>query len=308
MDFVTKQFIVLAKKLRQDLRKGVSSLHNYLENERNATRDYRKAQDAKSIPQITLSSLPYGVEVRKTAADKRADEKYQNKYLRVQRLTVVLIAAYAGIAALQWMETIRATDANEKAASAAETAAKTASATLQSSQSQWRLGERPYLWPSPRGGAKTSGASESPQWETMQSDHKGGFVAAIAVDIKNSGRSPAIEVLATETQYFIGPSKVVRKQASSFVPNYRGLPFANIIPTVAGITPKSAVSPITQEQAANLVNGSWEWYIVGGIRYRDIFMPRIDPYETTYCWRVNPSGMPFGACEFGDSAFHTAIK
>jgi hypothetical protein len=44
--------------------------------------------------------------------------------------------------------------------------------------------------------------------------------------------------------------------------------------------------------------GQWEIYIVGGIRYRDPFEPTIAPYETIYCFKYLPDGLPFGGCDF----------
>ena len=65
---------------------------------------------------------------------------------------------------------------------------------------------------------------------------------------------------------------------------------------------------MSKEEVAHLGDGTWQFFVVGGVRYRDMFSPRIKPYETTYCYRVNMQGMPFGQCDFGPGNFGASMK
>lgn len=62
---------------------------------------------------------------------------------------------------------------------------------------------------------------------------------------------------------------------------------------------------VTVAQDALITNGTWEAYIVGGVQYEDVFpLPQIDPYETVYCFKLNPRGMPYTTCDFRKTTIH----
>jgi hypothetical protein len=73
-------------------------------------------------------------------------------------------------------------------------------------------------------------------------------------------------------------------------------------------TPASKIIEVSNEDFGYLVNGTYDLYIIGGIQYRDMFSPKIKPYETTYCFVTNPVGMPFGECSFAPPYFGNSIK
>lgn len=76
----------------------------------------------------------------------------------------------------------------------------------------------------------------------------------------------------------------------------------------AGLYPRSADRIFTAREYTLIKMGVWEAYIVGGVEYRDIFSPKISPYETTYCYHISPVGVPFGICEFPSNSFGSSVK
>lgn len=118
----------------------------------------------------------------------------------------------------------------------------------------------------------------------------------------NSGKTPATEVIATPSHLEIGPPEVAAEKAKTWKPVYPDNAGAilnnnpNVSMTVGTETPI-----ITKEQEGLWKQGRWQIYIVGAVKYRDVFQPRIEPYETTYCFVLLPIGKPFGNCGWGIS-------
>jgi hypothetical protein len=204
-------------------------------------------------------------------------------------LTLIVVGLYTHYARKQWQEAHRTAEQAVISACAAKSAAETADATLKNSQAQWRIEERPYLFATPQGGFNST--VKTGQTTIITTDPQGKIFADVTVSVTNSGRSPATDVAVTKTIYFIGPTLKVREQVKNFIPKYNF--HLGFVSMKDGITPISDVVPITREQLEYLKFGSWEFYVVGGVQYRDIFTPAIGPYETTYCWKVDTIGLPF---------------
>jgi hypothetical protein len=186
--------------------------------------------------------------------------------------------------------TIKIARANIKAAEAATSAAATASATLTSSKQQFRMEERPYIWAYPVTGPN-NGVLPSV-----------GEKIYIRVDFKNSGRTPATQMVPTESRTIVGPKKEARRQAKEYVAEYPAISGSVFPPEVTGTAPTGYGPKLTEPILANINSGSWKIYVVGAVRYTDVFQPSIAPYETRYCFVFNPTGLPFGGCDFeGDS-------
>lgn len=174
--------------------------------------------------------------------------------------------------------------------------ANSTQAGLENTQKSFRLEQRPYLWAQPRGAAKQPDGT----WGTIRAEDDGkSYRIAVAVDLLNSGRSPAVDVVNTNMEYKYGPSKTATQEAKAFIPATWGGP-VQIVPG-SGMTPTSAILTLTNEEVAHIADETWEVYVVGAVRYRDTFSPKIKPYETTYCFIIRPTGMAFGACNFGNS-------
>jgi hypothetical protein len=207
--------------------------------------------------------------------------------------TLLVIATYTYFAGGQWHEMIRAANASELAAIAASNSADMARRTLDASEQQFREEQRPYIWgvPVPTNETGFVGA--------------GKLSLAVAVQIKNSGHSPAVDVVTTGTEFKIGPKDQVQKEVREYAPKYERISGHMLMTNeVNTVHPKNDQIPaITNTEAGNLKDGTWEAYLVGAIRYTDIFEPSIAPYETRYCFKFETRGAPFSNCAIGNASY-----
>ena len=273
------------------------------------------APDDKPLPQAPVTPPPpKAAESSNSNNEQDATAKElarEFRWVEVWQLVVNGVLALIGIIALiiyngQLKEMRKATKATQVAAEAAKKSADTAADTLTSTQQQFRMDERPYLWPSPHGGTNLSNPGK-PDQSVVIYVNGADITLAAAVDIKNAGRSPALLVQITRTEYIVGPSKKALAAARSYVPEYRNIR-GSIVGTDLAQTPVSTVRKLTKEELSQIVNGTWDAYVVGAVRYRDVFTPTTVPYETTYCFHVQPSGYAFAECDFGEGYFGNSIK
>jgi hypothetical protein len=134
MDYVTRQFINLTKKFRKDLRKYVSNLDRALHKQTETIRESYQATERKqsSPPEVTvLNHLPESIEVHQNAKDTSDERNYRRAAFFVTALTLGAIVVYADLVNLQYREMIKATNAAETTADAA--------------QKQFEASERPWI-------------------------------------------------------------------------------------------------------------------------------------------------------------------
>jgi|ERR1035437_446862 hypothetical protein len=183
---------------------------------------------------------------------------------------------------------------------------------------QFRIQQRPYISAIPRPGATMHIPKPNGKWNAKlppvppglenggdipilkEPIGNGNFRLTIAVDIKNSGRSPAIDELSTPSTIIVGPATEARERARKYVPDYPdragGTLMIEEVKTVSSDQPV-----ISAKENEFITEGVWELYIVGGVRYQDTLTPRITPYETTYCFKLNVTNLPFAGCEFRET-------
>jgi len=226
----------------------------------------------------------------KYETSQQQSEAHSKKILLWTKVSALLIFIYAGLTWWQGCYT-------RKAANAASDAVAFA-------RQQFRMDQRPYMSADPRGANKPRGQTEYFWNEFIP----GGVRVGISMDLKNGGKSPAVDVVNTLTQYKIGPRDEVRKGVQSYVPEYLSTTAATFVPVGGILVPGSDVKTISDEEYQKLKDGTWEFYVVGAVKYRDMFQPAIDPYETTYCYQVVTRGMPFGGCQFKPPHFGNSIK
>jgi hypothetical protein len=220
-----------------------------------------------------------------------------------------VVLAVVGIIALciyygQLSEMRKSSTAAQDAANAAKNAANTAAQGLDFARQQFRMDQRPYLSPEARGGTSLPGGKTGVIVIT-----KNAIGASVAIDIRNIGKSPAIETFDTPTEYKIGPRDDVRREVQNYIPNYTNATVGSMVMMNAAVTPQSGVRALSTEELRKIQDGTWEFYVVGGVSYRDIFSPRMtQPYETTYCYQFVARGIPFHNCSFSPPAFGNAIK
>jgi hypothetical protein len=238
--------------------------------------------------------------VKKYDTEQEKQDSREDTRLEVEIATLIILFIYTAVAAWQGCS-------NQRAATAAKNAAKAAGDNLSFAQQQFRLEQRPYLSPVPRGANVTVDTAKKTSTNSVFFTLKDSSIRSlIAVDLQSIGKSPAIEVDATSTEYKVGPSDQAREATKKYRPEYSG--GVGVVQPSTFLTPASPGLKLTKQEYDWLIDGTWEFYVVGGVKYRDIFSPTIAPYESTYCYRVVTSGMPFVNCDFKPPDFTNSIK
>jgi hypothetical protein len=133
MDYVTRQFINLAKHFRKDLRKALSDLNRALQKQTEAIRDSYQTRNNKESPRpemTVLNNLPSSIQVHQDEQGTKHERNYRRFMFLVSTLTLGAIAVYAALVYWQYREMQKTTIATQKAANAATDAAKTARESL----------------------------------------------------------------------------------------------------------------------------------------------------------------------------------
>jgi hypothetical protein len=115
MDYVTRQFIVLTKKLRKEVRKALEILHKDSQKQIEAIQEARNAyEQGHNAPQVLRAELqvPHPIEVETRPKDKKSGREWYK--IMVETLTLLGVLAYAAVAVRQWREMISARHQNEK--------------------------------------------------------------------------------------------------------------------------------------------------------------------------------------------------
>src|ERR1700730_7651471 len=123
MDYVTRQFIVLAKKLRDEFRQTrenliaeLKQLRKVIEKNNNPATNEDKRADHENPPlklvqpvrvsaEVSITNAPVG----DTPAEKERNYRVQKSIKHAEWFAGVAAAVYGGIAILQWREMIAAT-------------------------------------------------------------------------------------------------------------------------------------------------------------------------------------------------------
>jgi hypothetical protein len=150
MDYVTRQFINLTKKLRDDLRKGLSLLHNDLKHGIKAVNDQTKARDeADQVqpPSPILHAELHIPEAIKTESKADSDRNYSlQKWIAIGTwLAFFSVSIYAYLTLREWREMIYARHQAQGAVEAAIRTARDADISLASQQKLFAIEQRPYL-------------------------------------------------------------------------------------------------------------------------------------------------------------------
>jgi hypothetical protein len=308
MDYVTRQFINLAKRLLRDSRKAFTSLGVDLHHIKNAIKSIDKntrANQQKEQPKIEVVALvhePEGAEAKRKAEYDRTQRRDRIR-LMVEWLTFFAVFFYGYMAVRQWREQISArhqtqgaVDAANRNAAAAEKVAITAENTFNLAREQFRVEERPWVVAF---GKVTPGVQA-----VMPQPLLGGVELTIRVVGKNVGKTPAVDIAGMPYELRIRPTKLLRQELESFVPNYTDVsPGANIPPSEGQsefvFPSKDSPYIIKAEIFKKIQTGELTAYFVGAIRYHDLFKPKIEPYETLFCVVYKPQGLPVGDCPAG---------
>jgi hypothetical protein len=188
MDYVTRQFIFLAKKFRKELRNYVSDLNSALHKQTEAISKSYQAYERKQSPPpevAVLPRLPESIEVHHNAQDTSDERNYKRFTFFVSTLTLGAIVVYAVLVYWQYREMINSREQMQGAIAAANRSAKAAEDATTNSKAQFRQDQRPYVW------LLSGHAYDLPQISQAQG-HIGYLQEAF--HFSNYGKSPAVNV------------------------------------------------------------------------------------------------------------------
>lgn len=186
-------------------------------------------------------------------------------------------------------------DASRIIADAAKSAAETAKDALTSTVENARMDQRAWV-------AADSILSDPPRL-------KEGIVANVAVNFRNSGKSPALYLSVVGKVDPVGSASALTfSYENGTIKRFGVLGPGGICSTsfaVASMNPKTrAPEPLTGTLFQQLVSGNIVWYFHGVVRYRDVFGRS---HLTTFCYYMHdpPGATAFGgdrACEGHNNA------
>jgi len=214
-------------------------------------------------------------------------------------VTFVIVAYYTRAAFIQAQQSIRAAKAAEESAAAATSAADTAASALGFSQEEFRQEQRPYIWLS-----AGMALPETPVGSLSLTElQRRNLPLIISLQAFNGGKSPAIKAINTQVVVIFDTTEVAKKRLRNYVPEYLSGEF--ILPPNSSVVLHSPQEHIViTDQLLNDLGKVRTMYVVGRIRYFDIFSPSLKvPYETAFCAQVNPSGLPFSNCTVPETAW-----
>ena len=214
-----------------------------------------------------------------------------NKAHRIQRwtfwvgvLTLGALVAYTCVTYHEWQAMLESNRITRISAEAAQSAAATAKATLDTSEKSFKQEQRAYV-------SATTFNMTNPPICRFPPDN--GTRVCVDVHTFNSGRTPAIGSRTTRHVTF-GPR--ARKVIESLdVPPF-AVPFSDMWGSGLEHWATGYTKIIDSKTAQSLIDGTTEVYIYGVIQYFDIFG---DYHETGFCSHKLRSGA-FMGCEFGN--------
>jgi hypothetical protein len=304
-----------------DIRAGIASLIAPRQDVQELISTIRNSNEADQLnrehEQSVLVSLRAKEQVRKT--NERHSRRYQYKNYRIQKwlaigtwLTFAAAAIYAAIAASTYHEIQKQTAEAQRAANAAAESAALASwslveseessyFTLQQMEIQSEITKRGIDAANKNAKEALNASIKASQldlraWVGISGvrllQFEEGKPIKIGVDIKNTGKTPAISVVANAT--YVGYNAIWKEPAQRDIDDLR-----------RALTPQTSISPgetLTQtiEVPVSVVQPIWPKiettyayiYVFGIIRYKDI-SPDTPTHETRFCsWIDKPVNQP----------------
>jgi hypothetical protein len=165
--------------------------------------DGRQDEPGGNIEQpIAPVERPHAAVDNPTGDNHSNQKEKKNWPQRVEAVCAVLLVIITGFytyyAAGQLHKMRRATKAAEDSANAAKSAANIAESALQFQQQEFRTQQRPYIYPVP---IRNMGAPDCIVFTPIGNDL---YSVGCAVGMRNSGLSPAVEIVHTMSEVRIG--------------------------------------------------------------------------------------------------------
>jgi hypothetical protein len=116
------------------------------------------------------------------------------------------------------------------------------------------------------------------------------------VEAVNGGHSPAVNFINTEITVIFDVTTVARQKVKEYKATYRSNPGIVLVPNSFSLFHTTDPLMPTDRIVDDLTSGKKAMFILGTLKYTDIFSPKIAPYESQFCFSVHPTGMPLGDC------------
>jgi len=198
------------------------------------------------------------------------------------------VVVYASITYGQWQAVQKSNTINRMNAEAAQSAAATAAATLETSAQSFRQEQRAYLWPS------SFGISE----DISSCPNTTGTNRLCAnVHISNSGRTPALGVhLYCYTTLGPDVGTISNAVKSMEIPSYT-VPSGDVFGSSGDKWKSCAIDGVDDKAVKDIMDGKIPVYVFGIVQYFDIFG---EYHETGFCSYRLPNRGPFLSCDYGN--------
>lgn len=279
-NFITRQFIVLAKKLRKDVRKALSTLHNDFQQYTRAIRDAPKREQQDQKPE--LPPLVVQAELHVPENIERDRQTHENRQHRLQIWVVIgtwaafaAASIYAGVAYLQWREMIGATDAAGRAVDESRRNRVQAERSLKATIDQFHLDQRAWL-----GVDSVSGLPK------LNED----FV--IDVVVKNTGKTPAMKVSFLITYRALKKSeRLAFKHGSVHAEQSNAMLPPN---SIYHANPPIPADKVKQGDLDLIKKGDVTIYVYADGTFEDVFSCR---HWIQFCYFLTTNGKNWVACK-----------
>jgi hypothetical protein len=292
MDYVTRQFINLTKKLRKDLNKALPSLQRGIEKistkiESAAAKNHTDHQKASAPPPVILGELrrpqseidqEEAREIRKEASDTRQEGRDRIRlFFEGSGLLIASVLAVANIGL--WLVTKEVSNATRDAAAAANSQVQASKDSIDATVKQFRLDQRAWL---------------GPKGITLHEMHAPEPIVA-TITIMNFGKTPAMAVSA---RYYLHASDV-KINARDYARHPVEPPPTGISPTFI-LLPNATMDLVPQTGTtdnlgiSSVNNGKKFLYAFAWINYRDVFG---EPHQTKFCALYDARVKTFSTCE-----------
>jgi hypothetical protein len=299
MDYVTRQFINLAKKFRKELPKLANAIRGDFQKQVKAIEEAKNAfNESRNNPSILRAELhiSHPIEVKTESKDKKRSREWYK--LVIETLTFLSVLAYFLVTNRMYHEMISARHQTQHSVEAAERSANAAETANTNQMEHFRTEERPYVW------IQNIGVADEKQQLIFSNRAIWTFVGTneqppINIGVNNFGHSPAVHLHSTKLEVILDKTSIARKKAKAWIPTYQKDVDNVLFPFMqGGLMFGTGYLPVIDIQLmADLRNKAKTAFVLGAVSYTDTSQPPIEPYETIFCYEVNGDGVPFSPCD-----------
>jgi hypothetical protein len=267
MDYVTRQFIVLAKKLRDDVRKSLGAIHADIaklvsilsQQQADAANAQHKADEKENRdePRVVRAELstPIAITVKNEPQDSHPT--WERVKTIVEIVGILAAIFYAYMAVRQWREMISSRHQIQFSIEEARLSRKQSEKALDATITQFHLDQRAWV---------------SVKSVKMTSQNYPNAKGMITISLTNTGKTPAwkatmVSMGSSTTEESVKQKPPDGPKILTVAPNADDQFFVELSPGESTVT-----------------------YIKFSIKYWDVFQsPSDKPHTTTFCGRYDPT-------------------